>query len=98
MPCEAPSLAIQPMIVAQKELAARIGKPKRQIKVNVVPEEVLSAAKDLAGDRIVPALLTTQKLAREAAVNAVFADVGEKLVAKFGAEKVTPFVLKDALY
>ena len=90
--------AIQPMIAAQKELAARIGKPKRQIKVNVVPEEILNAAKELAGDRIVPALLTTQKLAREAAVNAVFADVGEKLVAKFGAEKVTPFVLKDAQY
>ncbi|MBN8247414.1 MAG: polyribonucleotide nucleotidyltransferase, partial [Verrucomicrobia bacterium] len=90
--------AIQPLITAQKELAARIGKPKREIKVNVVPDEILNAAKDLAGDRIVPALLTPQKLAREAAVNAVFADVGEKLVAKFGAEKVTPYVLKDAQY
>ncbi|MCW5557248.1 MAG: polyribonucleotide nucleotidyltransferase, partial [Verrucomicrobiae bacterium] len=90
--------AIQPLVAAQKELAARIGKPKRQIQVTVVPEEILLAAKELAGDRIVPALLTPQKLAREAAVNAVFADVGEKLVAKFGAEKVTPFVLKDAQY
>jgi len=90
--------AIQPLIAAQKELAARIGKPKREIKVNVVPEEILNAAKELAGDRIVPALLTPQKLAREAAVNAIFADVGEKLVARFGAEKVTPFVIKDAQY
>ena len=90
--------AIQPMISAQKELASRVGKKKREIKVNVVPEEILTAAKELAGDRIVPALLTTQKLAREAAVNAVFADVGEKLVARFGAEKVTQYVLKDAQY
>lgn len=90
--------AIQPLIEAQKELAAKIGKPKRQITVKVVPDEILSEAKALAGDRIVPALLTVQKLAREAAVNAVFADVGAKLVEKFGAEKVTAFVLKDIQY
>jgi polyribonucleotide nucleotidyltransferase len=90
--------AIQPLIAAQKELAAKVGKPKRQITVKVVPDEILSEAKALAGDRIVPALLTVQKLAREAAVNAVFADVGAKLVEKFGAEKVTAFVLKDIQY
>ncbi len=90
--------AIQPLIQAQKELAAKIGKPKRQITVKIVPEEILSAAKSLAGTRVVPALLTPQKLAREAAVNAVFADVGTKLVEKFGAEKVTEFVIKDAQY
>jgi polyribonucleotide nucleotidyltransferase len=90
--------AIQPLIAAQKELAAKVGKPKRQITVKVVPDEILNEAKALAGDRIVPALLTVQKLAREAAVNAVFADVGAKLVEKFGAEKVTAFVLKDIQY
>jgi polyribonucleotide nucleotidyltransferase len=90
--------ACQPLIAAQEELAARAGKAKRQITVNVVPEAILAEAKALAGDRIIAALLTPQKLAREAAVNAVFADVGAKLVAKFGAEKVTEFVLKDAQY
>ncbi len=90
--------ACQPIIAAQKELAAKAGKAKRQITVNVVPEEILVEAKKLAGDRIVPALLTTAKLAREAAVKEVFADVGKQLVEKFGAEKVTEFVLKDAQY
>lgn len=90
--------AIQPIIEAQKQLAARAGKAKRTITVNVVPEEILDAAKKLAGDRIVPALLTPGKLAREAAVKAVFDDVGAKLVEQFGAEKVTEFVLKDAQY
>src|SRR5438552_9817249 len=33
--------AIQPMITSQKELAARDGKAKRQITLNVVPEEIL---------------------------------------------------------
>src|SRR5213075_33634 len=74
----------QPLIAAQKQLAASQGKAKRQITLNVVPEEVLKEAKALAGDRIVPALLTPGKLAREAAVKAVFDDVGAKLAAKFG--------------
>ena len=88
----------QPLIAAQKELVARGGKKKREIKLNVVPEEILNEAKALAGDRIVPALLTPGKLAREAAVSAIFEEVGKKLVEKFGAEKVTEFVLKDAAY
>src|SRR3989449_9683042 len=48
----------QPLIAAQKRLASAAGKPKRQIVLNVVPEEILKEAKALAGDRIVPALLT----------------------------------------
>src|SRR5262252_10018505 len=59
--------AIQPMIAAQKDLAARAGKPKRQITLNIVPDEILQEAKSLAGDRIVAALLTPGKLARESA-------------------------------
>ncbi len=90
--------ACQPLITAQEELAAKAGKAKRTITVNIVPEEILNEAKSLAGDRIIAALLTPQKLAREAAVAAVFADVGTKLVAKFGPDKVTEFVLKDAQY
>jgi polyribonucleotide nucleotidyltransferase len=89
---------IQPMIAAQRELAAKVGKKKREITLNIVPDEILEAARKLAGDRIVPALLIPGKLAREAAVNAIFAEVGEKLVAQFGAEKVTEFVIKDAQY
>ena len=88
----------QPLIEAQKKLTAAAGKKKREIKVNIVPDEILSEAKALAGDRIVPALLTPGKLAREAAVGAIFEEVGKKLVEKFGEEKVTEFVLKDIAY
>jgi polyribonucleotide nucleotidyltransferase len=88
----------KPLIAAQKELAVRAGKKKREITLNIVPEAILKEAKALAGDRIVGALLTPAKLAREAAVSAIFAEVGTKLVEKFGAEKVTEFVIKDASY
>src|SRR5436190_14258917 len=33
--------AIQPMVAAQKDLAARVGKAKRKITLNIVPEEIL---------------------------------------------------------
>ncbi len=87
-----------PQIAAQKELAAKIGKKKREITLKIVPDEILAEAKKLAGDRFVPALLTPGKLNREAACNAIKNEVGEKLVAQFGAEKVTPFVINDAFY
>ena len=89
---------IQPLIAAQKELVARAGKKKREITLNIVPDEILQEAKKLAGDRFVPALLTPGKLAREAACNAIQVEVGAKLVEKFGAEKVTDFVINDAFY
>ena len=88
----------QPLIQAQKDLAARAGKKKREITVSVVPDDILQEAKTLAGERIVPALLTTKKLEREAAVKAVTDDVAAKLIAKFGAEQVTESVLREAFY
>ena len=88
----------QPIIGAQKDLARHAGKSKRPIVANVVPDEILQDAKALAGGRMVPALLTPGKLAREAAVKAVTDEVSARLVEKFGAEKVSEFVLKDAFY
>ena len=90
--------AIQPMIQAQKELAARVGKKKRDITLMIVPDEILNEAKGLAGDRIVPALLTHGKLAREAAVNAIKDEVAKKLVEQHGEETITEFVVNDAFY
>jgi polyribonucleotide nucleotidyltransferase len=90
--------AIQPMIAAQKELASRCGKQKREISLNIVAPEILNEAKGLAGDRIVQALLTPGKLARESAVTALTEEIGAKLVEKFGEERVTEFVLKDTFY
>jgi polyribonucleotide nucleotidyltransferase len=88
----------QPLILAQKELAARGGKKKREITVSIVPEDILKEAKQLAGGRMVPALLTHKKLEREQAVKALTDEIAAKLVAKFGAEKVTESVLREAFY
>jgi len=90
--------AIQPIIAAQKEMVGKTGRKKREITLNIVPDEILQEAKKLVGDRFVPALLTPGKLAREDAVKAIQDDVGAKLVEKFGEEKVTDFMVKDAFY
>ncbi len=90
--------ACQPIIAAQKELQAKAGKPKRQITTKIVPDEILNEAKALAGDRMVPALLTPGKLNREAACKAIQNEVGEKLKAKHGAEVITDFVVNQAFY
>ncbi|HOW66051.1 MAG TPA: polyribonucleotide nucleotidyltransferase [Candidatus Paceibacterota bacterium] len=88
--------ACQPVIAAQKELAAKVGRPKRAITLQTVPEDLLKEAQELAGDRLLPALLTHEKLAREEACNTLAAEIKEKLVAKHGEEKASDFILKQA--
>ena len=88
----------QPLIQAQQDLASRAGQKKRDITVSIVPDDILASAKQLAGERMVPALLTHKKLEREAAVKTLTDEISAKLVEKFGAEKVTENVLKEAFY
>lgn len=90
--------AIQPILAAQKELAAKAGRPKREVAIPQVPEDVLAEAKAVAGEKIVPALLTKGKLARETAVKAVAEEVAVKLTEKFGAEQIAEGVAKEAFY
>jgi polyribonucleotide nucleotidyltransferase len=46
--------SIQPLIAAQKELAAKLGKTKRQINVSVVPDDILKAAREAIGSGFSP--------------------------------------------
>src|SRR5690349_20509682 len=80
----------QPIIQAQKDLAAKLGRKKREFTLNVVPDEILNEAKSLAGDRMIPALLTPGKLARESACRSIQDEVGAKLAEKYGEERITP--------
>src|SRR5438094_4759096 len=58
----------QPIIAAQKELTQRAGKTKRAVLLNAVPDEILKEATAPAADRMVPAPIIPDKLARSAAV------------------------------
>lgn len=90
--------AIQPMIAAQRELIKVAGKVKRTFEAMVIPPEVTAAAKEIVGDRMMPALTVVGKLEREAAVNAIKTEMTEKLVEKFGEELITSVLVGEIFY
>jgi polyribonucleotide nucleotidyltransferase len=73
------------MIRAQKELAAKVGKPKREMPLLSVKPELLEIAYQVAGDRIEGALYTQGKVARAKAAEALRqVEEGEDALRKLG--------------
>jgi polyribonucleotide nucleotidyltransferase len=71
------------MIRAQKELAAQVGKPKREMPLLNVKPELLEIAYQVAGDRIEGALYTQGKVARSKAVEALREEVKTTVLQKY---------------
>ena len=71
------------MIRIQKELAAQVGKPKREMPLLEVQPEILEIADRVAGDRIEAALYTEGKVARSKAVGALRDEVKAAVLEKF---------------
>jgi len=71
------------MIRIQKELAAQVRKPKREMPLLTVKPELLEIAYQIAGDRIENALYTEGKVARAKAVGALKEEVAKAITEKF---------------
>src|SRR5437868_546883 len=71
------------MIRIQKELASQVGKPKREMPLMTVNQEILEVAYQVAGDRIEGALYNEKKVDRSKAVNALKEEVKTKVLEKF---------------
>src|SRR5215470_5927729 len=71
------------MIRIQKELAAQVGKPKREMPLMEANPEMLEIADRVAGDRIEAALYTEGKVARSKAVNGLRDEVKTAVLEKF---------------
>ncbi len=71
------------MIRAQKELAEKAGKPKREMPLMEVNKDILDIAYQVAGDRIEGALYTEGKVARSKAVGALKEEVQAAVLEKF---------------
>src|SRR5947208_6377047 len=71
------------MIRIQRELAQQVGKPKRDMPLMTVNQEILEIAYQVAGDRIEGALYTPTKVDRTKAVNALKEEVKAKVLEKF---------------
>ena len=70
------------MIRIQKELAAKVGKPKRAMPLLEVNRKLLDIAYQVAGDRIEGALYTEGKVARTKAVEALREEVKKAILEK----------------
>jgi polyribonucleotide nucleotidyltransferase len=85
---------VKKIVAAQKELAAKVGKTKREMPLFVVKDEIMEVAYQVAGDRIEGAIYTPSKVDRIKAVNALKDEVEAAIKAKF--PEVTPFEISSA--
>ena len=78
--------AIQPIIKAQKELAALCAKAKKEFKLFTVDEQVLSICEAAVGAQMVDAIFQDKKQDRENSVNELKEKAVEVLKEKLGEE------------
>jgi polyribonucleotide nucleotidyltransferase len=74
---------VREIVDMQKELSAVAGKPKREVDLLSVRDDLLEIAYQVAGDRIEAALYTSGKVARGKAVDALRQEVNAAILAKY---------------
>ncbi|HEY1477129.1 MAG TPA: polyribonucleotide nucleotidyltransferase [Chthoniobacterales bacterium] len=85
---------VREIIEMQRELISVAGKPKREIELINVRDDLLEIAYRVAGDRIEAALYTSGKVARSKAVDALHKEVETTILAKY--PDATPFEILQA--
>ena len=90
------------MVRIQKELSAQVGKPKREMPLLQVNQDLLEIAYRVAGDRIEGALYTQGKVARAKAIDALREEVKMSILEnhpeadKFSISQAFDYVQKKA--
>src|ERR1700722_17857531 len=74
---------VREIIEMQRELASVAGKPKREVSLLNVRDDLLEISFQVAGDRIEAALYTLGKVARSKAVDSLRKEVETAILAKF---------------
>ena len=85
---------VREIIEMQRELAAVAGKPKREVALLNVRDDLLEIAYQVAGDRIEAALYTSGKVARSKAVDALRKEVETTILARY--PDASPFEITQA--
>src|SRR6202008_4276207 len=85
---------VRDIIEMQRELVSVAGKPKREVPILSVRDDLLEIAYQVAGDRIEAALYTSGKVARSKAVDALSSEVKQAILAKY--PDATPFEISQA--
>lgn len=86
------------LVDAQVELVKKAGKPKREVVIDTVPDNIMEEARKLGADRIHKAIQAEVKVERESGCAAIADEVGAQLIEKFGAEIVTDQMVKEIFY
>jgi polyribonucleotide nucleotidyltransferase len=76
-------LSVTQIVLAQKELAAKAGKEKRQLPLLLVKDELLEIAYNIAGTRIEAAIYTSGKIARNKAIDSLRTEVKAAILEQF---------------
>ncbi|MEQ9823716.1 MAG: polyribonucleotide nucleotidyltransferase [Puniceicoccaceae bacterium] len=88
--------AIQPIIAAQKALAAQVAKPKREFELFTANPEIVQICRDAVGGEMSTAIFQDRKQDRERAVDALKEKAKEVLIEKFGEEEFEDYQLAMA--
>ncbi|MBV9128900.1 MAG: polyribonucleotide nucleotidyltransferase, partial [Verrucomicrobia bacterium] len=85
---------VRQIIEMQRELASVAGKPKREVDLLNVRDDLLEVAYQVAGDRIEAALYTSGKVGRSRAVDSLRKEVEATILTKY--PDATPFEISQA--
>ncbi|MBQ7199375.1 MAG: polyribonucleotide nucleotidyltransferase [Selenomonadaceae bacterium] len=85
---------IKKLVQFQNDIAAQIGKPKGEFELFHPNEEIDAAVREIAPEKVDAAIRNPDKLARDAAVDAVQEEITAQLLEKFPVEEY-PDVEKD---
>lgn len=88
--------AIQPIIAAQKALAAQVAKPKREFELFTANPEIVQICRDAVGGEMSTAIFQDRKQDRERAVDALKEKAKEVLIEKYGEEEFEEYQLNMA--
>ena len=78
---------VRRQVQAQLDLAQRAAKPKKDVNLHLVPDQVQQAVEEFCTGRIEPACATPDKKQRSAALSQLFDQMVETLGARFGSDE-----------
>lgn len=87
--------AVRELVEFQQKIAAEVGKPKRQVKLFQVPEEINDSVRKYAAEKLNQAIRNPDKLLREEHISEIKAETLVHFIEQFPAEtKAIQYVLQ----
>ena len=79
---------IKRLIDLQSELVKKIGRPKSEVFIAKIPEEIITAVREKAGEKIKQAMQVPDKVAREEAVRNLKEEIVDRMLGDFPEQEI----------